>query len=697
MNTKKYIRIAFLMTAVSIFGMANSAQIPLGNKNDSYLGFNIEKVERVGKDIVAEVTVDFSKVKLSSTKEVTLTPMWVGDNETVKFEPFTVAGKSIYFYEIRNYQPTQILFKGWGGGKGETSPQTGNGRQFSMGDGTKTSFSVDGNTTNFTYQTPYQPWMEKACFSLSAENSWDEKILTYNLIETDFTPKGYEAEYVYITPVAEAAKIRELSSRAYIDFKVNKTDIDPYYRNNPRELAKIFSTIDSVRNDKDITVRSLHINGTASPEGSYENNVKLASGRTMSLMNYVQSLYHFPYGFITTSFEPVDWQGLREFLEKYLTFSLNPMAGMYGGYQPYNQIQYNQPVVPYNQPAAPYNQPAAPYNQPVAPYNQAQPIAPYNQSQPVAPYNQPVAPYNQAGAPYNQAPYNQPVAPYNQQNYQNAQPYYPGYQANPNYQANPGYQPNQGYQGYPANSGYQNYQGYPQTPPYNQQNYQQNNLPNNYQPVVNHPSSQTPYPNVNYTELPHASEILAIVNSNLEPQSKNNKIRSAYPKEYKWLLNNIYPLLRHSDYRIEFEIKSFTDVNEIIAIMNTQPQKLSLAELFTAANSQGVGSELFTRAFEVAVNMFPDDETANFNAGMAAVETGDYDRAKQYFSKSGNGPEVKYAYALIEALQGNNEEAYQMFLELKYCGSPEIEKNAANAVLQLSENNNDEGNYKTLM
>ena len=122
-------------------------------------------------------------------------------------------------------------------------------------------------------------------------------------------------EFFFQEAVAEAVKTREIHGRAYVDFPVNKIAIYPDYRNNTYELGKIIATIDSIKNDPDISVNSLHIAGTASPEGPYDNNVYLAKNRTKALKDYVQNLYKFPEGFITTSYEPVDWAGLREWLE----------------------------------------------------------------------------------------------------------------------------------------------------------------------------------------------------------------------------------------------------------------------------------------------------------------------------------------------------------------------------------------------
>ena len=102
-------------------------------------------------------------------------------------------------------------------------------------------------------------------------------------------------------------------------------------------------------------------------------------------------------------------------------------------------------------------------------------------------------------------------------------------------------------------------------------------------------------------------------------------------------------------------------MSEILEIMQTAPQKLSLAELFVAANSQPEGSDLYNRAFELAVTMFPSDETANFNAGVAALKRGDMVSADRYLSRAGNSSDAQYVRGVMKMLQGQEDEALEIF------------------------------------
>lgn len=71
--------------------------------------------------------------------------------------------------------------------------------------------------------------------------------------------------------------------------------------------------------------------------------------------------------------------------------------------------------------------------------------------------------------------------------------------------------------------------------------------------------------------LPHRAAILKIIDDvTLKPDPKEKKIKRLYPQEYRYLLKNVYPGLRRSDYEITFEYKEFT-LTEAKEIYKTKP------------------------------------------------------------------------------------------------------------------------------
>lgn len=174
--------------------------------------------------------------------------------------------------------------------------------------------------------------------------------------------------------------------------------------------------------------------------------------------------------------------------------------------------------------------------------------------------------------------------------------------------------------------------------------------------------------------LEHRDEILAVIDDRqLDPDAREKKIKSAFPDEYRYLLRNCYPHLRRSDYKVEYVIRKYTDVEEIKRVMRKQPQKLSLEEFYLATQSMEPGSSEFDEAFETAVRMYPDDETANLNAANSAMKRGDMKNAERYLQKAGQSPQAVYARAAYAGLQADTVKAVLLFEEAARAGIAEAE------------------------
>ena len=140
------------------------------------------------------------------------------------------------------------------------------------------------------------------------------------------------------------------------------------------------------------------------------------------------------------------------------------------------------------------------------------------------------------------------------------------------------------------------------------------------------------------------------------------------------LLKEVYPGLRHSDYAVKYEVRTYTDINEIKRLIKTQPQKLSLNEMYLAAQDMKLGSEEYNETFEVAVRMFPDDEVANLNAANAAMGRGDMKNAEYYLKKAGNSPQAVYGRGTYAALKKEFDMAEKMFTEAAHRGLADAEE-----------------------
>ena len=430
-------------------------------------------MQRSGDVMKVAMELQLNDFALNAGRVAVFAPMIAKGADTLRLQPVGLYGRTRWFQYLRAGEKPA-------GGDGEVSIRWSE---------RPAQYSISENVDYAEWMNGAELLLERCdygcCHSLVDEML--DPLMGYR--EVYFTPV-----YRYVHPEADAVKLRELSGRAYIDFPVNRTEIYPEYRKNPIELQKIIATIDSVRNDSDVTVREITIKGYASPESPWSNNTRLAKGRTATLKQYVQNLYHFPEDFIKTDYEPEDWAGLREYV---------------------------------------------------------------------------------------------------------------------------------------VTSG-----------------------------------------------LTHRDEILALIDDpTLEPDPKEYKIKTTYPEEYKFLLATVYPGLRHSDYKIEYTIRQFSDVKDIARLLRTAPQKLSLEEMFLLAQSLEPGSDEYNDVFEIAVRMYPDDKTANLNAAVSAMQHGDLRRAEEYLSKAGNSAEAVYAAGMLKGLQGDYQGALELVRKASLADTGDVEKN----------------------
>ena len=241
-----------------------------------------------------DMDLDLSQLDIKTTQVVVLNPIIINGADTMKLKSVGVYGRNRKIYYQRNEEdkPTAVS-------------------------DINLSPSEIAEAIEYTDSVKFKDWMDgcKVEFVRTDFRCCGQSALISSAELVDkFPTDAYFPELLYHRPAHETVKTRSISGSAFIDFPVSKTVINPTYRNNTVELAKIIGTIDSVKNDSDITIKSITIKGFASPESPYSNNTRLAKGRTESLKKYVESLYHFGEDFIKTDFEPEDWAGLEKYV-----------------------------------------------------------------------------------------------------------------------------------------------------------------------------------------------------------------------------------------------------------------------------------------------------------------------------------------------------------------------------------------------
>ncbi len=196
---------------------------------------------------------------------------------------------------------------------------------------------------------------------------------------------------------------------------------------------------------------------------------------------------------------------------------------------------------------------------------------------------------------------------------------------------------------------------------------------------------------VEQSHLKEREEILKIIASPVDEDEKNVLLqRIGDGSVYAYLLRQVYPSLRHSDYTVHYTVRPFSE-EEARRLLKTRPQLLSLNEMYLVAQGYDFGSECFKEVFDIAVRLFPEDETANLNAALVAVSEHNYIRATRYIEKAGNSPEAIHARGVLCLVKGEYGQAEKFLLQAKKLGVRQAEENLEQLRLKL-ENNRKTGN-----
>ena len=179
---------------------------------------------------------------------------------------------------------------------------------------------------------------------------------------------------------------------------------------------------------------------------------------------------------------------------------------------------------------------------------------------------------------------------------------------------------------------------------------------------------------VNENDIPQKEAALEIINSNMQPDAKEKALLKKAPQAYRYLLQNVWPSLRRTDYTIEYDVQAF-NVAKAREVIKTRPQKLSLQEMYLVAQTYPKGSAEFNNVFDIAVRMFPEDKLANLNAASAAIERGDKVSAEKYLLKAGDSAEANNARGCLASMKEDYQTAKQYFEKAIAGGLKEAQEN----------------------
>lgn len=424
----------------------------------------VERIEIAHADSLLHISfdIDANRVKPGADRQVRFTPIVkseLNDEDSVVLTPITFAGRNRYYSHLRDghIDSGDLIYKA---GKKEL--------------------------VEYSRTVAWQPWMDNSFIYMREETQdccrpvkplCDTPIANIETPDNNVTNTFEEIDYIALT--GDSAVVLEAEGKAFIDFVVNRTEIKESYRKNPRELKKIIESIDVIKNDPDATITRLTIKGFASPEGSYENNVRLAIGRTESLKEYVRQRYNFDPKIMFTNYEPEDWDGLRAWLER--------------------------------------------------------------------------------------------------------------------------------------------------------------------------------------ADIPNRNAIIDIVNSGMAPDPKDAAIKQRFPQQYKLMLDSVYPALRHSDYTVQYKIKTYMEIEELMEAYRRTPERLRPVDFFRVAQTFEEGSPEFEDVLLKASEIYPFDQKAAINAANILMRRDEMQLASEKLMNAGESGEAYFTRGMLAHINGDEERALFLF------------------------------------
>lgn len=164
----------------------------------------------------------------------------------------------------------------------------------------------------------------------------------------------------------------------------------------------------------------------------------------------------------------------------------------------------------------------------------------------------------------------------------------------------------------------------------------------------------------NNNTLEGREEILNIIATVGDLDKREARIREEFPSQYRFMLDNWYPFLRHSDYTVGYIVRPFT-VEEAKRELKLHPQNLSIDEMFRIAQTYKEGSKEYNEVFLIAVKQNPDHPVANLNAACIALRAGDKTAAAGYLEKAMPCAERDLATGVLRMMEDHVEEAERLF------------------------------------
>jgi outer membrane protein OmpA-like peptidoglycan-associated protein len=274
---------------------------------DGQIPVKIQRLRQVEDSVHLIMDIDLANVKIGTERSLVLTPVLISpQGREVKLKNILLNGRQRHKAFKR-----EVALNAW-----EREVKKAHYEVLPL---TKENRKI----YRYTQSVAYENWMREARMDIATDlcgcaghvqEIASEKVADRIVLEG---AKEYRTlpNVAYIRPEVEQIKARSESSDVFLDFPVSRTEINPSFGNNPRELAKIERLVNEIRTDKNLTVTGVMITGYASPEGDVNFNNQLSRGRAEALRNYLSMHAGISDHLYRVGFGGEDWEGLARLVQ----------------------------------------------------------------------------------------------------------------------------------------------------------------------------------------------------------------------------------------------------------------------------------------------------------------------------------------------------------------------------------------------
>lgn len=267
----------------------------LAEKDTPYeLGITGSLVQKTGNTLQIRFTLDYSQLTVPSNDQLVVSPVIVGQSDTLWLPYLLFPGKT----RSKVNQRMERLY----------------GKEAGYPDPYATLYPDQNTNIAFLYQQeiPFENWMYGARLELQ-QNVYGcadcHRLLAAIPLNTIANPP----QVAFIIPLIDT--VREERITLHIDFPWDQSVIRYDFRNNAAEMEKINRSMQKILHDRAGKLRQVSLTGYASPEGSYAYNTRLAGRRVQAVKNHIVRKYPDTEGLFVVDTVPEDWQGVRRWAD----------------------------------------------------------------------------------------------------------------------------------------------------------------------------------------------------------------------------------------------------------------------------------------------------------------------------------------------------------------------------------------------